>query len=132
MRTQEVEIKPSVSVVLKVDSETLDEVIVVAYGTAKKSAFTGSASVVKAENIEKRQVSNVSNALSGAIAGGAETFFGKNKGRTIDGVLKKVTAVIAVLFVITSITLAIVSTYEENAEAPAQQQIEAPAETPAQ
>ncbi len=44
--------------------------------------------------------------LSGAIAGGAETFFGKNKGRTIDGVLKKVTAVVAVLFVITSIGLA--------------------------
>ena len=48
MRTQEVEIKPSVSVVLKVDSETLDEVIVVAYGTAKKASFTGSASVMKA------------------------------------------------------------------------------------
>ena len=37
--------------------------------------------------------------LSGAIAGGAETFFGKNKGRTIDAMLKKFTAVLAVLFV---------------------------------
>ena len=36
--------------------------------------------------------------LSGAIAGGAETFFGKNKGRTIDAMLKKFTAVIAILF----------------------------------
>ena len=50
--------------------------------------------------------------LSGAIAGGAETFFGKNKGRTIDAVLKKVTAVVAVLFVASSIVLA---TYAINA-----------------
>ena len=71
MTTQEVQIvrgKP-MKISLVEDGVTLDDVVVVAYGTAKKSAFTGSASVVKAENIEKRQVSNVSNALSGAIAG---------------------------------------------------------------
>ncbi len=56
--------------------------------------------------------------LSGAIAGGAETFFGKNKGRTIDGVLKKVTAVVAALFVISSIVLAVYSTRDNEAEAP--------------
>jgi TonB-linked SusC/RagA family outer membrane protein len=55
--------------VLKSDSELLEEVIVVAYGTATKGAFTGSAGVIKADKIEARQVSNVSNALSGAIAG---------------------------------------------------------------
>ncbi|MBQ9737490.1 MAG: preprotein translocase subunit SecG [Clostridia bacterium] len=44
--------------------------------------------------------------LSGAIAGGAETFFGKNKGRTIDAALKKATAVIAFLFIASSIALA--------------------------
>ena len=43
----------------------IDDVIVVAYGTAKKEAFTGSASVMKAEDIGKRQVSNISNALAG-------------------------------------------------------------------
>lgn len=43
--------------------------------------------------------------LSGAIAGGAETFFGKNKGRTIDAMLKKFTAVVAILFVISSLAL---------------------------
>ena len=43
--------------------------------------------------------------LSGAIAGGAETFFGKNKGRTIDALLSKYTAVAAVLFLVTSIAL---------------------------
>ena len=54
--------------------------------------------------------------LSGAIAGGAETFFGKNKGRTLDGVLKKVTAVVALLFVISSIVLATYAINKSNAE----------------
>ena len=44
MQAQEVAIKPDLKVVLKADSEILDEVVVVAYGTAKKSSFTGSAS----------------------------------------------------------------------------------------
>lgn len=56
--------------------------------------------------------------LSGAIAGGAETFFGKNKGKTIDAILKKVTAVVAILFVASSITLAAVSINQYNAENP--------------
>lgn len=45
--------------------------------------------------------------LSGSIAGGAETFFGKNKGRSMDSVLKKITAVAAVVFLITSVLLSI-------------------------
>ena len=45
MQTQEVAIKSTVKVFMKSDSEMLDEVMVVSYGTAKKSAFTGSASV---------------------------------------------------------------------------------------
>lgn len=57
--------------------------------------------------------------LSGAIAGGAETFFGKNKGRTIDAMLKKVTSVIAVLFVISSIVLAVYSINKDKADAEA-------------
>lgn len=46
--------------------------------------------------------------LSGSIAGGAETFFGKNKGRTIDALLSRLTSVVAVVFLITSIVLAFV------------------------
>ncbi len=46
--------------------------------------------------------------LSGSIGGGAETFFGKNKARTIDGMLEKATAVVALLFIVTSVVLAIV------------------------
>jgi preprotein translocase subunit SecG len=41
--------------------------------------------------------------ISGAISGGAETFFGKNKGRTIDAMLSKYTAVAAIAFLVTSI-----------------------------
>ena len=69
MQTQEVDIKPNIKVFMRSDSEMLDEVMVVAYGTAKKSAFTGSASVIKSETLEKRQVSNLSNALSGTVSG---------------------------------------------------------------
>ena len=47
--------------------------------------------------------------LSGAIAGGSETFFGKNKGRTIDAILGKWTSVIAIAFLITSIALFLLS-----------------------
>ncbi|MBZ4646588.1 MAG: preprotein translocase subunit SecG [Petroclostridium sp.] len=45
--------------------------------------------------------------LSGSIAGGAETFFGKNKGRTIDAILSKWTSVAAVVFIVTSLLLAL-------------------------
>lgn len=46
--------------------------------------------------------------LSGAIGGeGAESFYGKNKGRSLNAVLAKVTAVLAVLFIITSLILSI-------------------------
>lgn len=43
--------------------------------------------------------------VSGAIAGGAETFFGKNKARSYDSILRKSTGVVAILFVVISITL---------------------------
>ena len=42
--------------------------------------------------------SGKSHNLSGAIAGGAETFFGKSKGSTIDKKLSKVTTAVAILF----------------------------------
>jgi preprotein translocase subunit SecG len=41
----------------------------------------------------------------GAIAGGAQTFFGKTKGRSIDGMLKKITTIVAIVFMITTVTL---------------------------
>ncbi len=41
----------------------------------------------------------------GAISGGAETFFGKTKGRSIDGLLKKITTLVAILFIALTVTL---------------------------
>lgn len=52
--------------------------------------------------------------LSGAIAGGAETFFGKNKGRTLDAMFKKLTAVLAAFFIISSLALAAVAVVDYN------------------
>ena len=49
MATQEVPVKANLNIVLKSDTEQLEEVMVVAYGTAKKSAFTGSAATIKNE-----------------------------------------------------------------------------------
>lgn len=46
-----------------------DDVIVVAYGTAKKESFTGSVAVVKGEELEHRKVSNVTKALDGLAPG---------------------------------------------------------------
>lgn len=43
--------------------------------------------------------------LSGAIAGGAETFFGKNKSKTMDALFSRITKISAFLFIITSLIL---------------------------
>ena len=69
MKTVEVAIAPKLDVYLQVDATTLDEVMVVAYGTAKKSSFTGAASVVRGEKIAKMQTSNISKSLEGAMSG---------------------------------------------------------------
>jgi len=46
------------------------------------------------------QSGKANNKLSGAIAGGAETFFGKTKGSTIDKKLSKATTIVAIVFVV--------------------------------
>ena len=57
------------SVTLKEDSEMLDEVVVVGYGTQKKVNVTGAVSMVGTEAIESRPVANVTQALQGAVPG---------------------------------------------------------------
>ncbi|MEG1622777.1 MAG: TonB-dependent receptor [Alistipes sp.] len=61
--------RTTVDVVLKEDTQALDEVLVVAFGTQKKEAFTGSATVVKSDDIAKVQTSNAAQALAGQVAG---------------------------------------------------------------
>lgn len=56
-------------VVLEYDENNLDELMVIAYGTQKKSAFTGSAAVVDSKEIGKVQVTNAIDALKGKAAG---------------------------------------------------------------
>ncbi|MDE5423898.1 TonB-dependent receptor [Ancylomarina sp. DW003] len=58
-----------IDIKLQADSEGLDEVMVVAYGTAKRSSFTGAAAVVDNERLQEAQVSNISNAMQGVSSG---------------------------------------------------------------
>ncbi len=71
MRTVEVPITTSEpqKIVMRPDAQVIDEVVVVAYGTAKKSSFTGSASTVGAQTLEKRAITNVTSALEGNTTG---------------------------------------------------------------
>lgn len=61
--------KTRINVTMKEDAQAIDDVIVVAFGTAKKEAFTGSAAVIKSDEIAKVQTSNVATALIGRVAG---------------------------------------------------------------
>lgn len=45
----------------------------------------------------------------GAISGGAETFFGKNKAKTLEGRLKRLTIIVAVALVVLCIVYAIIT-----------------------
>lgn len=52
--------------------------------------------------------SGKSHILSGTIAGGADTFFGKTKGKTIDRVLSKLTTVVAIVFALLVIVVYVI------------------------
>lgn len=69
MNSQTVKAGSNMKIVMNPDNKALDEVIVVAYGTAKKSAFTGSAAVIKSEEIGKIADSNPVQALTGKVSG---------------------------------------------------------------
>lgn len=58
-----------IDVSLGVDAAELEEVIVVGYGQATKRSFTGTATVVSGERLERKNVSDVSEALAGEVAG---------------------------------------------------------------
>ena len=69
--TQEVPVngKTNIRVTLKEDTEMLDEVVVVGYGTMKKSDMTGAISSVDVDDLVKRTTTNPAEALQGKIAG---------------------------------------------------------------
>ena len=61
--------RTSIAIVLTDDNQLLEETIVVAYGTATKSSFTGSAAQVETEVIEKKVATSVTSALAGTTPG---------------------------------------------------------------
>ena len=58
-----------INAAIEVDSQLLEETIIIGYGTSTKSSFTGSASMVKADAIEKKVTTNVTTALAGTTPG---------------------------------------------------------------
>lgn len=61
--------RQNVKIVMKDDSHTTDEVVVVAFGKMKREAFTGSAGVMDSKSLEQVQVTNPAQALAGRVAG---------------------------------------------------------------
>ena len=71
-RTREIRVRRGLSrypVVLEEDNQVLDEVVVIGYGTVKKSDLTGSVSTVGARQFEEQPVKNVADILQGRSAG---------------------------------------------------------------
>jgi TonB-linked SusC/RagA family outer membrane protein len=62
-------IASTVNVVMQEEGKTLDEVVVVAYGSARKSLYTGSATQIKAEQLENRPLTNALSVLEGSTSG---------------------------------------------------------------
>ncbi|MCR4844713.1 MAG: SusC/RagA family TonB-linked outer membrane protein, partial [Bacteroidales bacterium] len=69
-----------IDIVLDEESLEIDDAMVVAYGTAKKESFTGSAAVVKGDDLRKRAVGNVTKSLEGSVAGVTVTSGGGQPG----------------------------------------------------
>ena len=69
MQTAEVAIRPVVKIILKPDTEVLDEVVVTGYGTFKKSTFTGAASTMATEKLQDIPTMAIEDKLAGSIPG---------------------------------------------------------------
>ena len=69
MVTEEVPAGKNIKVTLQESAEMLDEVVATGYGTVAKGAYAGSAQAVKAEDIEKKNPSDITKALAGEVAG---------------------------------------------------------------
>ena len=70
MKTESVSVQPTVRVILKSDTQLMDEVVVVGYGSAKKlGSVVGSVTTVNNSKIANRPVANAGDALQGQVAG---------------------------------------------------------------
>lgn len=61
--------RSNISITMVEDLQTLDEVVVVGYGTMKKSDITGAVSSISSEEFEDEAIANVSQGLQGKVAG---------------------------------------------------------------
>lgn len=61
--------KTKLTIVLAEDTTALDEVLVVAYGTAKKESFSGSATMLESDDLLKKPVSSIEQSIQGKVAG---------------------------------------------------------------
>jgi TonB-linked SusC/RagA family outer membrane protein len=70
-KPQDVEIggKSKIDVVLVPDLFQVDEVVVIAYGTTKKSSFTGASAMIDGKKLEARPVTNITKAIEGTNPG---------------------------------------------------------------
>ena len=59
----------SVTISLEVDTQRLDEVVIIGYGAQKKSSLTGAVAIVDTEETEKSQYTNITDRLQGRVAG---------------------------------------------------------------
>ncbi|UQD56058.1 TonB-dependent receptor [Flavobacterium sp. K5-23] len=59
----------SINVTMQSSAVAIDEVVVIAYGKAKKSSYTGSATAIKGEKLENRAVTNILSGIEGAVSG---------------------------------------------------------------
>lgn len=84
MTTRELAIKPNLNVSLKPDTETLDEVVITAYGgSMKKSSLSGASSQMKGEKLNNQPVQSFDQAMAGKMAGVQIT---QSSGLLADGV----------------------------------------------
>lgn len=74
--------KDSYDIILEDDSNFLDELVFIGYGTMKKKDLTGSISSVEGSSIKQRQTTDVTNALQGAIPGLTVTRTSSGPGET--------------------------------------------------
>ncbi len=73
----------SVNVTLKSDNKSLDEVVIIGYGTTRKSDLTGAVGTVKVDQLMERPATSLNQALSGRLAGvQVNTNSGRPGGRT--------------------------------------------------
>lgn len=71
-RSEEIDVYEAdehVNITLTEDINFLDEVVVVGYGTAKKSSYTGSVAVVGSKELDKLEITSVGKALQGVVPG---------------------------------------------------------------